>query len=164
MLANNWKYSGNTAIIDKYIKYHQMICIQFKLMNKCVTVINYTMMFIFIPDTLILLHQLFFDPLNGFIKVLFVLTLVMLYMPLIGAQFMFALHSKRLHQMCVKLSRLQWRVNGWPFRMRFKLKLLICFEKLSSDRKLGANIGSLGVMTFPKFYKVCENTVLYIQT
>ena len=47
--------------------------------------------------------------------------------------------------------------------MRFKLKLLMCFEKLSSDRKLGMSIGSLGVMTLPLFSKVMFMfTLIYI--
>ncbi len=38
--------------------------------------------------------------------------------------------------------------------MRTKIKLLTCFERLSSERKIGFSIGSIAVMTFPLFSQV----------
>ena len=145
---------GNMDIISKFIDYHQFICIQIKYINKCSAVIYYSLIIIIYPTSLLFLHQLLFERLSLFVKIFYILTLILFYIPLFGVQYLLALYSKRLHQMCVKLSRLQWRINGWPFRMRFKLKLLICFEKLSSSLKLGVSIGSLGVITLPVFSRV----------
>ncbi len=40
-----------------------------------------------------------------------------------------------------------------------KIKLLACFERLSSNRKIGFSIGSIAVVTFPLFYKVIVVTI-----
>jgi hypothetical protein len=74
---------------------------------------------------------------------------------------MIASLSSKIHKGAKRLSRFQWKINGWPFRTRTKIKILITFERLSSDRKIGFTIGSLAVMTFPLFYRVI-NIVLLI--
>jgi hypothetical protein len=43
--------------------------------------------------------------------------------------------------------------------MRTKIKILSCFERLSSERKIGFSIGSIAVMTFPLFSQVYIFTI-----
>jgi hypothetical protein len=75
---------------------------------------------------------------------------------------LFASLSSKIHKTGKRLSRLQWKINGWPFRARTKIKILTTFERLSSDTKIGPSIGSLVVMTFPLFYRVIDFVFLLL--
>ena len=105
------------------------------------------------PGNLVIMHQILFESMELHIRVFLVLSILLNDGILFGLQLIYALFSKKVHKMCSNLSRLQWRVNGFPFRMRTKIKLLVSFERLSSKKKIGITIGGV-VMTFQIFYLV----------
>ena len=105
------------------------------------------------PINLFSMHQIIFERIELFLRLFFVILLLFHDMIFFGLQLSLASFSKKIHKMGSNLSRLQWKVNGNPYRMRTKLKLLITFEKLSSKKKLGISLGYV-IMTFPLFYKV----------
>ena len=148
-------------IINKYITDHDAFCNTIQKFNNFFKDLYLVFIITVFPVSLIVLHSVLFEELLYFLRLFYVVTLVFVFVCLVGIQFLLASNSTRTHKMCKKLSRLQWRINGDVFRIRFKLKLLQCFERLSSDRKLGASIGPLGVMTFPLFYKVCLHSELF---
>ena len=105
------------------------------------------------PINLSAMHQVIFEKIELQLRIFFTIGVFCHDLILFGLQLSFASFSKKVHKMCVNLSRLQWRVRGFPFRTRTKLKLLATFERLSSKKKIGITVGSV-VMTFPIFYKV----------
>ena len=62
--------------------------------------------------------------------------------------------SKESHRTTIHLSRLQWRINGQPFGLRHKIKLMSYFERLSSNRKIGITIGPTVTLTMNIFFQV----------
>ncbi len=103
---------------------------------------------------LILLYQYLFEDLKFYIQIIVLFLITIQSLTIFVFQYYFASLSASIHKPLKVLSRLQWNLNGWPFRMRTKIKLLSWFERLSSDRKIGAAIGSIAVMTFPLFSEV----------
>ena len=146
---------NSTQTIYYYITEHHNICKTFNKFNNCWKRLYLTFFLTIVPVSLTFLHQLLFENIIVTVRMIYVIALIGIYNVLFLINYLLGLYSLRLHKMCKKLPRLQWHINVWPFRMRFKLKLLMCFERLSSNRKLGVNIGSYAVMTFPTFSKVC---------
>ena len=106
-----------------------------------------------IPSNQIMKHQIIFESMELHIRVFFSLILILNDGVLFGLQLSYASFSKKVHKMCSNLSRLQWKVNGYPFRMRMKIKLMVSFERLSSNKMIGVTMGGI-VLTFPFFYLV----------
>ena len=146
----------------KYMYEHNDICVTYRPFNSYLKNLYLILQLTIIPVSLILLHNIIFENIIINVRILYSIVLINMYFILFGVQFMFALYSQRLHKMCKKLSQLQWRINGWPFRMRFKLKLLIYFERLNSSRRLGMSIGPIIVMTFPVFAQVLSQLCKHI--
>jgi hypothetical protein len=133
---------------------HNELCSEIHNHNKITKTLYFYVIFNNIPINLFVLHQYLFEDLKFYVQiiVLFVITIQSLVIFLF--QYYFASLSASIHKPLKILSRLQWNLNGWPFRMRTKIKLLTCFERLSSNRKVGFSIGSIAVMTFPLFSQV----------
>ena len=71
-----------------------------------------------------------------------------------GITFVWAQMSKNIHRMTVTLSQLQWQFNGWPFRVKMKIKLMTYFERLSAKKKIGFTISSTITLTHHIFAMV----------
>ncbi len=133
---------------------HNQLCSEIHNQNK-ITKKTYTyIIFILIPMNLILLYQYLFEDLKFYIKIIALFLITMQSLNIFLFQYYFASLSASIHKPLKILSRLQWNLNGWPFRMGTKIKLLSYFERLSSNRKIGVTIGSIAVMTFPLFSQV----------
>ena len=100
-----------------------------------------------IPFNLLIMHQILFESLQLNVRICGLSILLVDNMAIIGLQYIFALLSKKIHLMSSKLSRLQWSLKGIPFRIRIKLKLLMCLERLSAKDKIGVTLSSK-TMTF----------------
>jgi hypothetical protein len=133
---------------------HNGICEQISNMNKISKSLYFTIIFVMIPINLLLLHQYLFEDLKFYIKIISLFIIIIQSMGIFFFQFNLASCSASMHKSVKILAKLQWEINGWPFRTRTKIKVLTCFERLSSNKKIGFSIGSLAVMAFPLFYRV----------
>ena len=106
-----------------------------------------------IPINLLLMHQIFFETVPIHMKIFNLSMLVLNDSAVFLLQFINASLSKKIHSMSIRLSCLQWSVNGYPFRMRIKFKLLMCFERLSAKKKIGLTFAGT-TMTYPRFGQV----------
>ena len=115
-----------------------------------------------IPISLMLMHQLFFEPVQFRIRIVMALVSLSVNLQLYLFQLSFAYLSKQIHKTTKQLSQLQWRLNGWPFRLNNKIKLMTYFERLSSNRKIGFTIGPTIVLTYPIFHQVLNDKICSI--
>jgi len=139
---------------------HNQICIQISNYNQFWRKLYFKFIFTVIPMNLCFVYQLLFEEIELFIQIFIASTATLGLSVIFLFQFFIASISSKMHKSVKNLSRLQLTIDGWPSRMRTKIKLLICFERLSSNRKIGFSIGSLTVMTFPLFYKVIQTIFL----
>lgn len=102
---------------------------------------------------LLLMHQIIFEDLLLHIKMYYAFLIYGQDLILLALQYNFAILSAKIHENCLNLSRLQWSLNGYPFRLRIKLKILTCFERLSANKKIGISIASI-TLTMHLFSKV----------
>ena len=107
------------------------------------------------PINLSTMHQFIFEDLDLEYRAFNLLCAVTHSCIFFGLLLSYAKFSVKIHKMCSNLSRLQWEVSGYAFGLRTKLKLLMCFERLSSRKKIGVAIGGT-VLTFPLFMKVIK--------
>ncbi|XP_054166217.1 uncharacterized protein LOC128963728 [Oppia nitens] len=122
-----------------FINHHNQCCYQLKSINKLVAKLKFMEMFCLLPFNLLCWQQI---------------TAIANMILLFGNNYLMAYLSSKFHQMCKPLARIQWRLNSRSFGLRFKLKLLAYFERLSCNRKIGLNVGPFGAMTFPMFQLV----------
>jgi hypothetical protein len=148
------KKTNSIESIKSALFKHNGICEEISDINKISKSLYFTFVFVMIPSNLLLLHQYLFEDLKFYIKIAAFIIIIIQSFAIFLLQFYIASISPSMHKPRQNLLKLQWKINGWPFRTRTKIKLLTCFERLSSDRKIGISIGSLAVMTFPLFYKV----------
>jgi hypothetical protein len=157
--------NGNQHNILGNIKWalieHNQLCSEIHNHNKITKTLYFYIIFINIPINLFLLHQYLFEDLKFYVQIIFLFILTIQSLVIFVFQYYFASLSASIHKPLNILSRLQWNLNGWPFRMRTKIKLLSCFERLSSNRKIGLSIGSIAVMTFPLFFQVYIFFIIY---
>ena len=106
------------------------------------------------PPNLIVIHLLFFENSDLVTKFLFVWIAFNSSIIIILILYAMANLSKESHRTTVHLSRLQWRINGQPFGLRYKIKLMSYFERLSSNRKIGITIGPTVTLTMNLFSQV----------
>ena len=100
------------------------------------------------------MHQLLFEDIPLHLTLYYVACIICTDSLLFGVQYCFALYSVKIHSMYAKLSRLQWCLNGYPFLMRIKMKLIMCFERLTSTKhRIGFTMGSI-VFTMQLFAMV----------
>jgi len=155
LLNSNKLSSYQVSIAAKsFISEHNQICFQISSFNKFWKKLYFIFVFTVIPMNLCFLHQFLFGKIELFVRLFIGFSVIIELFVIFIFQFMIASISSSMHKSAKNLSRLQWAMNGWPFRTRTKIKLLTCFERMSSNRKIGFSIGSIAVMTFPLFYKV----------
>ena len=109
-----------------------------------------------IPINLIITHQFLFENNRLEFKIFSGFMIIVCHIFIFVFQFIAAVLSLRIHRSAKRLSQLQWKAMGWPYRLRFKIKILCYFERLASAKKIGITIGPLGAFTIPLFYKVCD--------
>ena len=140
--------------IKQFLYEHNQFCMTLSQYNKFWSNIFLAFILSLIAISLMYMEQFFFEPINTDIKILIGL-ITFTWIALISiTQLAFAYLSKRIHQTAVPLSRLQWRLNGWPFRVNNKIKLMTYFERLSSNKKIGITLGPTVAMTIPIFSQV----------
>ena len=103
------------------------------------------------PFNLTMMHQLLFESIPIEICLIYAFAILIHGSILFGVQYCFALLSIKIHSMYAKLSRLQWCLKRQ--QMSVKLKLIICFDRLVSKKKIGITFGSV-VFVMPLFTKV----------
>ena len=140
--------------IKQFIEEHNDFCHIFVTYIKFWSKLYFAFFFTLIPINLVLLHQILFEDIEWKIRVFLAFAAVVLTLEVYIILYFFAYISYEIHKTTKLLARLQWRLKGWPFRLRNKLKLMKYFEKLSSKRKIGFTIGSILVLTFPVFHQV----------
>ncbi len=160
-LIINDQLSGHqiSSAVKEFISKHNQICAQLWSYDKFWKKLYLSFVLTMIPMNLCLLHEILFEEFEIYDKIFLGFTLIIQMIIIFFFQLLTASLSSKIHIGGKKLSRLQWKINGWPFRTRIKIKLLACFERLSSNRKIGFSIGSIAVVTFPLFYKVIVVTI-----
>jgi hypothetical protein len=144
--------SLKNSSIAKLVMDHNSFCSKVKLYNEFWKKPFLSFIVALVPSNLVALHQLLFEETKTY--VLMINTLIVFY----GFFFIFSLSyytsslSQQIHDSAKKLLILQLRFTG--LTIKNKLKLMTCFERLSSKRKIGFSLGSLSVMTFPIFQLV----------
>ena len=140
--------------IKRFIEEHNDFCRLFHLYNKFWSRVYLTFFLTLIPLNLIWLHTFFFEQIDQKFRIFIGFTSFVLTLMIFILQYSFAYISNQIHKNTKILSKLQWRLNGWPFRLQNKLKLMTYFERLSNTRKIGLSLGPTVVLTFPVFAQV----------
>ena len=143
--------------IFKYMIEHNRLCIK---LNKSNQFWKNTWLLLFltcIPCTLTILHQVLFEELDSkILKLIFITVILIFYSILFFVQFFLASLSTKIHKMCKTLSRIQWNLNSKQIDLRFKLKVMTYFERLTAKKRIGIAMSSLTVFTFQLFAAVCN--------
>ena len=142
--------------LQKYIEDHNYLCSEVKVLSNYWKNLYLIFILTMFPGTLMLMHQVLFEDIELLLKMFFVSSTVAFYSILIVEQYFMASFSAKMHKTCKKLSHFQWFLRG-KHNLRFKLKLMTYFERLSSNRKIGLSIGSLAIITFPLFAGVSDS-------
>ena len=106
------------------------------------------------PSNLINLQQILVENVELEWKLFQAITSMSVLLVSCMIQYWLAYLSKEAHRTTVHLSRLQWRINGQPFGLRHKIKLMSYFERLSSNRKIGITMGPTITLTMNIFAQV----------
>ena len=140
--------------VKAFTEEHNRYCTHIIAVNRFWKNLILTFFVTMIPINLIIMHQLLFEDISLQVRLFYVFCIFGSDVLLFGVQYAFAQLSIKIHRMYAKLSRLQWCLNGYPFRTRLKWKLIMCFERLSSTKhRIGITMGSI-VFTMPLFAKV----------
>ena len=151
-IVNNWSDSSVVLqAVKEFTEEHNLYCSHIDAVNKFWKYPFLTFMVSAFPFNLTMMHQLLFESIPIEIRILFAFGILIHGSLLFGIQYCFALLSVKIHRMHAKLSRLQWCLNR--DQMATKLKLIICFERLVSKKKIGITFGSV-VFVMPLFTKV----------
>ena len=138
-------------MIIKFMYQHNRLCTQIHFIDIFTKESWLVFIVCIFPATLIIFHQVLFEDLDQMIKVLYLSVNLVFYSILFIIQYFLALISLKIHKMFKVLSRIQWTLNSQQIDLRFKLKVMTYFERLSSSRRIGFSIGSVAIMTFPLF-------------
>ena len=159
-----YKNIGNgkvNQLVRQFNDEHNRFCSHIWTLNEITKKFYIAFLLTNIPLNLLAQHQVLFESIKVPIKLVFIYALLFNDMCLFGLQAAYALVSKKIHAMNSKLSRLQWSLNGYPFRMRIKFKLLMSLERISAKQKIGFTIAGTA-MTFPLFSKVIRLKKLHM--
>ena len=159
-----YKNIGNgkvNQLVRQFTEEHNRFCSHIWTLNEITKKFYIAFLVTNIPLNLLAQHQVLFESIKVPIKLVFIYALLFNDMCLFGLQAAYALVSKKIHAMNSKLSRLQWSLNGYPFRMRIKFKLLMSLERISAKQKIGFTIAGTA-MTFPLFSKVIRLKKLHM--
>ena len=142
-----------TLDVKKFSEEHNRFCSQIFQYNNYWKELNLVFMVTAFPINLATMHQILFENLDLEMRSFYIICILVHSTLLFGLTLSYASFSQKIHKMCSNLSRLQWRISSNPFCLRTKFKLLMCFERLSSRKKIGITMGGT-VFTFPLFTKV----------
>ena len=146
---------SNSNVVQKTVKSfteeHNRYCTHIQAINQFWKIPMLLFMVSALPFNLTMMHQLLFEAIPIMTRFLFAFGILIHGSLLFGVQYCFALLSVKIHRMYAKLSRLQWCLNRR--QMSVKLKLIICFKRLVSKKKIGITFGSV-VFVMPLFTKV----------
>ena len=127
---------------------HNRYCTHINAINQFWKNLILTYLLTMLPINLIIIHQLLFEDITLQLRLFFVVCTVYSDSLLFGVQYTFAQLSIKIHSKYAKLSRLQWCLNGYPFRMRIKMKLIMSFERLTSTKhRIGITMASIVLTT-----------------
>ena len=140
--------------VKQFIEEHNDFCQTFVVYNRFWCKLIFAFFFTLIPINLVLLHQILFEDIEWEIRLFLSFEAILLTLEVYIIQYIFAFISYEIHKTTKLLARLQWRLKGWPFRLRIKLKLMTYFERLNSNRKMGFTIGPTVALTYPVFHQV----------
>lgn len=140
--------------VKQFILEHNHFCHELYEMNRFWSKLYFIFTFNLIPTNLILLHQLLFENLETLARLVIGVSSLLWIIEIFLIPFVLAHLTKQIHKTTKMLAQLQWRLNGWPFRLRNKIKLMAYFERLSHKKKIGISIGQLVVITYAVFYLV----------
>ena len=140
--------------VNQFIEEHNEFCHTFLEYNRFWSKVYLVFLLTIFPNNLMMFHQVLFEQLQLNYRIIFTSMAILMILSLYLLQFGFAYICKQIHKTTKQLSQLQWRLNGWPFRLNNKIKLMSYFERLSSQRKIGLSLGPTVVLTFPVFHQV----------
>ena len=133
---------------------HNTFCTTLHLYNKFWSKLYLAFVLMLLPTNLMWMQQFFFEQLEPVARIFIGFTISVWLLQIFFIQLAFARMSQQSHKTVKMLSKIQWRLNGWPFRLNNKIKLMTYFERLSSNRKIGVTIGPTIVLTLPVFAQV----------
>ena len=140
--------------IKQFILDHNKFCQTLNDYNRFWSQIYLWVVLTMLPINLMLLHTVLFEPMPIISRLIIALLIIACSFVIFIIQFAIADISRQIHKTSVKLSQIQWRLNGWLFRTNNKIKLMAYFERLSSNKKIGISIGPTIVITIPVFAQV----------
>ena len=153
----NKLFQSSITILDtirKFIILHNHYSTILNKLNFLYSRLLLLCLLLYMPPNLIVIHLVLFENTDIVTKYVFAYTafytsIIMIILLYVGANL-----SKEAHRTTIHLSRLQWRINGQPFGLRHKIKLMSYFERLSSNRKIGITIGPTVTLTMNIFSQV----------
>jgi len=153
LLLSHLKYSSFTSLmVTKLILDHNMICSKISSYNKFWQKTYFYFVFTLIPANLCSLHQLLFEDMKLYSVMIIILVIVYTWFFIFFLSYCTASLSKLIHKTSNKLLNLLLKRN--QLNICTKLKLMICFERVNNDKKIGFSLKSLFVMTYPALCKV----------
>ena len=157
MNRGNKLFHRHITIIDstrKFIMLHNHFSTIIYKINFLYSRLLFFWLLLCMPPNLINIQLLFFENTDLAIKFLFAWLAFYTSLFMILLLYLMAYLSKESHRTTIHLSRLQWRINGQPFGLRHKIKLMSYFERLSSNKKIGITIGPTVTLTMNLFSQV----------
>ncbi|XP_054165675.1 cholinesterase-like [Oppia nitens] len=128
---------------SSFIDQHNQCCQLLVNINKMIAKWKFAELFCLMPFNLLCWHQVLFeDSIVVGIKMVIVFIALGDMFYIFGHNFVMAYLSKQMHLMAKPLPTIQWRLKRWPFGARFKLQVMIYFERLSSNSKTIVNTTS----------------------
>ena len=145
--------------LRKFMSDHNEICRLFLVYNKFFSKLYFNIVITLVPASLILFHTILFEKINGNVKSYLIFATIVLIASIFISQYFYAYLTKQVHKHTLLLSKIQWNVKGWPFRLQTKLKLMAYFERLSANKKIGLTLGPTMTLTFLVFSQVQFNII-----
>ena len=140
--------------IKTFIEQHNQFCIAIQEYNTFWSKILFSFLLFQLPINIFITHQIFFENLIFLVKIILIVLLLINMWILWINFYIFAFLSFKIHYSTNTLSRLQWRLNRWPIRIAFKIKLMAYFERLNSKKRIGVSLGPFSILTFNIFSQV----------
>jgi hypothetical protein len=144
--------SLKNSSMAKLVMDHNCFCTKVKRYNEFWQKPFLSFLIALIPSNLFVLHQLSFEETKTYILIINTTVVLYEFFFIFFLSYYTSALSQQIHDSAKKLLLLQLRCTG--LTINNKLKLMTCFERLSSKRKIGFSLGPLSVMTYPIFQLV----------
>ena len=153
----------NNKRIDRFVLHEQLrqfmsdhneICRLFLVCNKFFSKLYFNIVITIVPASLILFQSILFEEISNHVKSYSIFLTIVVTASIFISQYFYAYLTKQVHKHTLLLSKLQWKIKGWPFRLSTKLKLMAYFERLSANKKIGLTLGPTVTLTFSVFAQV----------